>query len=256
MNDIFTEYDPHTVAILLATAMLVAWGVAWRLGSRLRDLPGPRAGSKFDDASLALLSLLLAFSFGMSLNKHDNRRDMVLADANSIGDFYTCASVLNEPLRSKLIQVIKEYVELRLKIADSSHPEAELRAALQHFRTMQIEMTEIVAQAMKKEDPTLGATLLSSLNRVQNSHAARLAAVKDRLPPEIIVLLFVSAIVSTTLVGREQGIAGRVELGGTLGFILVVVLTISVILDLNQPARGLISVNQGPIRELIATIPK
>jgi hypothetical protein len=117
-------------------------------------------------------------------------------------------------------------------------------------------MTELVGQAMKKEEPTLGATLLSSLNRVQSSHAARLAAVRDRLPPEIIVLLFVSAIVSTMLVGREQGIAGRVELGGTLGFILVVVLTISVILDLNQPARGLVTVSQRPIRELLATMPK
>jgi hypothetical protein len=99
-------------------------------------------------------------------------------------------------------------------------------------------------------------SLLSSLNRLQNSHAARIAAVKERLPSEIIVLLFVSAIVSMMLVGREQGIAGRVELGGTIGFLLVVVLTISVILDLNQPARGLITVSQEPIRELIATMPK
>jgi hypothetical protein len=256
MADIFTEYDPHGVVLLLALAMLVAWGVAWRLGSRLRDLPGPGTGSKFDDASLALLSLLLAFSFGMSLNRHDRRRDMVVADANSIGDFYTCASMLQEPLRSKLIQVIGEYVQLRVKVADSSHPESELRMALPRFQTMQIEMAELVSQAMKKEPPTLGTLLLSSLNRVQSSHAARLAAAKDRLPLEIIVLLFVSAIVSTMLVGREQGSAGRVELGGTIGFITVVVLTVSVILDLNQPTRGLILVNQEPIRELLATIPK
>ena len=256
MNDIFTDYEPHSVVVLLASAMLVAWAVAWWIGSGRRDLQGPRAGSKFDDASLALLTLLLAFGFGTSLSKHDHRTDMVVADANSIGDFYTCASVLNEPPRSKLIQIIREYVELRLKIADSSHPEAELQTALPRFQTMQIEMTDLVFQAMKKEDGAVGASLLNSLNRVQNSHAARLAAIRDRLPPEIIVLLFVSAIVSTILVGREQGIAGRIELGGTLGFILVVVLTISVILDLNQPTRGLISVSQEPIRELIATMPK
>jgi hypothetical protein len=164
--------------------------------------------------------------------------------------------VLNEPLRSKLIQVIGEYVELRLKIADSSHPEAEFQVALPRFRTMQIEMTELVAQAMKQEDPTLRGPLLSSLNGLQDSHAARIAAVKVRLPSEIIVLLFVSAIVSMTLVGREQGITGRVELGGTMGFILVVVLAVSVILDLNHPTRGLLSVSQEPIRELIATMPK
>jgi hypothetical protein len=253
--EIVTQYDPHVAVLLWGLAMLAAWGVAWRLGTRLRDRSGPRAGSKFDDASLALLGLLLAFTFGMSLNKHDNRRDMVVADANSIGDFYTCASLLKEPLRSRLLQVIREYLELRLEIADSEHPEVKLRVALPRFRTMQIEMTELVAQAMKEQAPD-GALLLSSLNRLRNSHTARLAAVKDRLPPEIVVLLFVSAIVSTILVGREQGIAGRPEIVGTLAFILLVVLTISVTLDLNQPARGLVTVSQEPLRELIATMHK
>ena len=45
----------------------------------------------------------------MSLDKHDNRRAMVLADVNSIGDFYTYASMLHEPLVSRIIQVIREY---------------------------------------------------------------------------------------------------------------------------------------------------
>lgn len=255
MEEILISYDPHLAVLFLAIAMLIAWGIAWRLGVRLRDLPGRRAGSKFDDASLALLGLLLAFSFGMSLNKHDNRRDMVVADANAIGDFYTSASMLNEPLRGKLIKVTREYVELRLKIADSSNPAPLLRAALPRFRTMQHEMMRMVTQAMK-QDPSLGATLLSNLNRLRSAHAARLAAVKDRLPPEILLLLCVSAIVSTILVGREQGIAGRAEVAGTLAFILLVTLTISVTLDLNQPTRGFVTVSQEPIRELIATMPK
>jgi len=91
---------------------------------------------------------------------------------------------------------------------------------------------------------------------LRSAHAARLAAVKDRLPPEILLLLCVSAIVSTILVGREQGIAGRAEVAGTLAFILLVTLTVSVTLDLNQPTRGFVTVSQEPMRELIATMPK
>jgi hypothetical protein len=163
----------------------------------------------------------------------------------------TCASVLHEPLRSRLIQVVREYRELRLKIADSSHPDAKFREALHRFRTMQTEVTELVAQAMKKEDLALRGSLLNVLNRLQNSHAVRIAAVKERLPSEIIVLIFVSAILSEILVGREQGVAGRVELGGTAGFILVLVLAVPVILDLNHATRGLVSVSQDPFRELI-----
>lgn len=252
---IVTHYEPHVAVLLLGLAMLVAWGVAWRLGARLRGRPGRRAESKFDDASLALLGLLLAFTFGMSLNKHDHRRDMVVTDANSIGDFYTCASLLKEPTRGKLLRVIREYAELRLEVADSKHPEAELQVALPRFRTMQVEMAQLVAEAMEERAPDAGP-LVSSFNRLRNAHAARLAAVKDRLPPEIVVLLFVSAIIATVLVGREQGAAGTPEIAGTLAFIVLVVLTISVTLDLNQPTSGFVKVSQEPVRELIATLPK
>jgi len=54
------------------------------------------AVSKFLDASLAVLGLLLAFTFSTALVKHDQRRLMVVADSNAIGDFYTCASLLKE----------------------------------------------------------------------------------------------------------------------------------------------------------------
>jgi hypothetical protein len=255
MRDIITQYEPQNAVWILTLSMLAVWAVAWRMGKRLRDRPGPRAESKFDDASLALLGLLLAFTFGMSLAKHDNRRDMVVADANSIGDFSTCANLLKEPIRGKLLHVIRQYAELRLKIPASRHPEIELAAALPRFRDMQAEMIELVAEAVKDRTP-IDALLVNGLNRVTSSHVSRLAAVRDRLPTEIVVLLSVSALVSTLLVGREQGIAGRAEVAGTLGFILLVALTIYVTLDLNQPQRGSITVSQDPIRELLSTMPR
>ena len=81
--------------------MLAAWRIGWRMGRALRGREGVKP-SKFDDASMALLGLLLAFSFGMSIAKHDQRRLAVVADANAIGDFYTCASLLKEPTRTRL----------------------------------------------------------------------------------------------------------------------------------------------------------
>jgi hypothetical protein len=255
MNALLVQYDPRNVALLLACAMFAAWGVAWWLGSRLHDRPGARAGTKLNDASLALLGLLLAFTFGMSLNKHDNRRDMVVTDANSIRDFYTSAALLKEPIRSRLLKVIRQYVELRLKIADAKNHQEELRTALPRFRIMQSEMREVVEQACEAQAP-FSAFLLSGFNRLTNAQARRLAAIRDRLPLEIVVLLFVSAIVSTILVGREQGIVGRVEVVGMLGFILLVTLAIYVTLDLNQPQGGFVRVSQEPLRELLSSMAK
>ena len=55
---------------------------------------------------MALLGLLLAFTFAMALNWHDSRHGAVVADSNAIADFYTCATLLTEPIRPKLQAVI------------------------------------------------------------------------------------------------------------------------------------------------------
>ena len=101
LDQVIAPLDIHTVAVALGVAMLVAWQIGRRMGGRLRGKDGVKP-SKFDDASIGLLGLLLAFSFGTSIAKHDQRRLAVVADANAIGDLYTCASLLKDPSRSKL----------------------------------------------------------------------------------------------------------------------------------------------------------
>jgi hypothetical protein len=76
------------------------------------------------------------------------------------------------------------------------------------------------------------------------------------LPANIVVLLFVSAIMSTMLVGREQGLAGRLEVAGTLSYILLMTLVVYVTLDLNQPQIGMVTVSQEPLQRLLSTMPR
>ena len=211
---------------------------------------------KFDDASLALLGLLLAFTFGVSISKHDQRRMAIVADSNAIGDFFTCASLLKEPTRTKLQTVIREYAELRLALGHNRQiTEAELNAALGPFEHMQQQMTELVAQALNEGTP-IAVPLTNTLNEVTSSHAARLAAIRDSLPGSIIVLLIVASIVACLLIGREQGLSGAEEMAGTLCFILLVCLAVWVTLDLNQPTRGMITLSQEPLERLVSSMGK
>ena len=105
LDQMVAALDIHIVAMALGVAMLAAWQIGRHMGRRVRGMDGIKP-SKFDDASIALLGLLLAFSFGTSIAKHDQRQLAVVADANAIGDFYTCATLLKEPSRTKLQTVI------------------------------------------------------------------------------------------------------------------------------------------------------
>lgn len=74
------DIDAWTIASTVAVAMVVAWLIGRWLGHRLRlRSKGKAAVSKFLDASLAVLGLLLAFTFSTALVKHDQRRLMVVA---------------------------------------------------------------------------------------------------------------------------------------------------------------------------------
>jgi hypothetical protein len=244
--------DSWVLALLVGLGMLFGWRIGYRVGARFRGENSKSSVSKFDDAVLALLGLLLAFTFGMSLSKHDHRREMVVADSNAIGDFYTCVTLLKEPERSQLQSVVRKYAQLRLLAAQqwSASGEEEL---LSRFQEMHAQMTELVGQALTKGTP-IAVPLTNTLNQLTSSHASRLAGVRDRLPPHIVLMLFVAAIAASVLVGREQGLSGKDELVSTSSFIIIVSVVIWVTLDLNQPQRGMIKISQEPIQQLLKSM--
>jgi len=253
MEHIGYALDPAAVTVILAILMLGTWRIGVKLGRRQQS--GHGAPPQFDGASMALLGLLLAFAFGSSMGKYDQRRIAVVEDSNAIGDFYTCATLLKEPVRSRLQAVIRHYAELRLKLVREPGGSLNLVGALSEFQHMHNQMTGLVDQALSGGTP-IAVSLTNTLNAVTSNQTARLAAAKDRLPGSIVALLFVSTIVTTILIGRTQGFSGNLDASGMMGFVLLVSFAIYVTLDLNRPDRGFIRVSQEPIERLLSSMPK
>jgi hypothetical protein len=255
MGGIFVRFDAWLTAVVLLAAMFLAWRVGWAWGRALRARGDDASLGKLDDATLALLGLLLAFSFSLALQKHDRRREMVVTDANGIGDFYTCASLIPEPVRSSLQKIIREYTERRLFLTQRRPDDKTLETELALAREMHNRMTELVGQAVDRGTP-IAVPLTNTLNNLTSNHAARLAAFKDRLPTSIVGLLVVASLMTTVLVGRQQGqgASERTHLAGAAAFVALVTMVVYVILDLNQPSRGLIRVSQEPMQRVLATM--
>jgi hypothetical protein len=246
MTAFLAGIDSWLLATGAAIAMVGGWWLGWWIGRRQKEDEAAAPGIKFNDASIALLGLLLGFTFSMSLSRHDQRRLMVVSEGNALGDFYTCASLLNEPVRGQLQAIIREYTEHRLTLAHSHLDEP----ALKQIQDMQNRMQSLVKQAVDAGTPVT-VPLVNTLNEVTSAHIARLAAVRDRLHPSIVGLLFLTAMVSMVLMGRHQGASGDMHLAGTIGFVVLVCMTVWVILDLNQPQRGAIRVSQEPMQRVL-----
>jgi hypothetical protein len=242
-------------ALMFAVAMLAFWSAGWRRGRRLPPESSSDPGTKYTDASMALLGLLLAFTFSMSLGRHDIRRQAAVAESNAIGDFSTCASLLKEPTRSKLGAVVRDYARHNLDMTRIPAAGLEYDAAVQRCQDLQARMTEIVAEAIADGTP-IANPLTNTLNNLTSAKAAHVAANQERLPWLILALLLLGAVVPALLMGLHQGASKQLHRPGTFSFMVLVTLVIYVILDLNQPKRGLITVSYGSLEQQLKSMEK
>lgn len=249
------KLDAWVNALIVGVAMLAFWSSGWRWGRRSPPSTGEDPGTKFTDASMALLGLLLAFTFSMALGRHDQRGQAAVAESNVIGDFYTCATLLKEPSRSRLQTVVRDYARHILDMAHQSALEADQEQAIRRCQEMQARMTDLVAEAIAGGTP-IANPLTNTLNNVTSTNALQLASNQARLPRIIVILLLLGSVVPTLLMGLHQGVSRTTHLSGTFSFVVLVTLVIYVTLDLNQPARGLIRVNHESLERLLQSMGK
>ncbi|OAI38548.1 hypothetical protein AYO40_06595 [Planctomycetaceae bacterium SCGC AG-212-D15] len=255
MSALLNSVDAWLIAVVLAAAIFATWGVGLWMGGRERSHDPEAPASRLNDASLALLGLLLGFTFSMSLAKHEQRRTMVVTDSNAIGDFYTCVSLLKQPVRGRLQRAVRNYTEHRIGLADPALDDAGLQIKLGEIQEMHDQMQALVKEAVD-EGTSVTNPLVNTFNNLTSSHAERLAAVRDNLPGSVILLLFVAAIVSMGLVGEQQGASGERRPGATIAFVAVISMVVWVTLDMNQPRRGMIIVSQEPMHRLLSGMEK
>ena len=101
---------------------------------------------------------------------------MKFADSNAIGDFYTCASLLKEPARTKLQAVIRQYAQARLDLARDARRISDFESALATFGQLHTQMTEIVGHALIDGTP-IAVSLTNTLNAVTSN--------QERLQPAV-----------------------------------------------------------------------
>jgi hypothetical protein len=114
-------YRQDTLAIVAAlmVVMTIAAELGFALGRRwYPQTDEARRGhlSSILGSLLGLLALLLSFTFAMSVNRYDLRRQLVLNDANSLEGLYLQSSLLPEESRNPFKQSLRKYVNLRSQV--------------------------------------------------------------------------------------------------------------------------------------------
>src|SRR5689334_25327755 len=96
-------------ALLIAVLLVGACELGYRVARRRGDVEKSDEGHVLS-AMLALLGLLVGFTFSIVVSRHEQRRLLVVDEANAIETEYLRTQMMPEPSRSRLADIDRKSV--------------------------------------------------------------------------------------------------------------------------------------------------
>jgi hypothetical protein len=249
-----SDFSLLTILLVGAAFIIGASEVGRWMGIRVGQRGGDNVAT-LESATLALLALMIGFTFAMALTRFEARRAGLLHEANAIGTTALRARLLPDAERTVTLKLLREYVQTRLEISDRALSEVELRAIIQHSNSLQGALwQQAMAMAAKDSGVVPTGLFIQSLNEMIDSQTERVDAYRNRLPIVVVVGLFGIAAVGGGFSGYSAGLGGLRTRPPIYVIGVLVAGVIVLILDLDRPSEGFIRVDQQPMREVSVSL--
>ncbi len=236
---------PAVLLLLFLAAAEIGFACHRRFGGR-HD--GSEDEKQVLSTALLVLALLLGFTFSMALERYDERRQLVVQEANDIGTAWLRAGLVPGPTGPALQNALRDYAGLRQTSPLPSETAKLAAAAAQRNRVW-----ALAAQAQAGLDGARAASLISAVNAVLDTGTQREKAVAARVPGEVMLLLVLFSLVTCFLHGYVLAAHGNDHHRVASGILFLLMgLTIMLILDLDRPSNGAILVDQSAMQALVA----
>lgn len=198
-------------------------------------------------AALALLGFLLAFITGVGLDNFNQRRHLVVMEADVIGTTYLRAGYLASPYGEDSRKLMKEYVDIRLEALKPGN----LINAITRSEEIHVELWSIAEKAAQESPNPITALYVSSLNEMIDLHSQRIQAeLGFRVPQALTMGLFLVAILTMILIGVHDGYREKHNVLALIMVILIVSVVFLLIIELDRSNVGLIQVPQKALIDL------
>ena len=183
------------------------------------------------------------------MNRWDAIKQLVLDEFSDVKDAYLRANLLPEPQRSQSKQLLLEYVDLMVVLVKDKSAIEQVLTRSQELHTAL--WTQAVALAEQDRSSEVYALFTSSLNEVVDLHNTRVSvALHYRIHPMILWVLYFIGLFSMLMLGFQFGISGKGNFVIHLALALVFTAVMWLILALNYPEKGIITVNPQPLLTL------
>jgi uncharacterized membrane protein len=237
-------------AIIFAFFLLCAQ-VGHHLGRRYESDALKMHIDSLQTAMLGLLALLMGFTFAMSVSRYDDRKSLVLAEANAIGTAYLRSDLLAPAIQAEVRAILREYVDARLAFYQAGEDEARIARADARAQDLQNRLWRLAADQSRVDGSSeMTALFITSLNDVIDLHEKRLRALENHVPMSVLYLVIVVAGVSVAFIGFNCGLRRERNTVSTAIVMLLFTFVLVIIVDLDRPRRGLITISQTSLESL------
>ena len=239
---------PALVFAALFGSMLAAINVGRRIGRARLARDGDRAFAglgAMEGSVFALMGLLLAFSFSHSADRLDDRRRLLVDEANALGTAWLRFDLLHDASQPAVRARFQEYVRMRLT-AYRSFPDYRLvDRRLDSAAAMQRGIWDLsVAGAQRSANPVAATQLvLAALNEAFDMATTRRAAIQMHTPTIVFIMLTVLALASAVLAGVAAALNSSPHQLHRFAFALLLVAALYVIVDLEFPRFGFVRID-------------
>jgi len=205
----------------------------------------PRGVGLVEGAVFALLGLIIALTFAGALSRFQDRRQLIIEEANAIGTAYLRLDLLPDDIQPEMRALFRRYLDSRLAAYLNVEDVTATQTKLAETEASQGEIwTKALSACCRPESPpSVAMLLLPALNGMFDIRTTRMMANENHPPLIVFILLSGLSLIGAFLVGH--GMSGHTERPGLHPVVFAAVLSLAlyVIVDLEFPRLGLIRVD-------------
>lgn len=241
---------PWVLGSILAIVLAVALELGRRVAvlTRIHEEPNRKDQmATIRDGLFVLVSLLLGFTLALASPRYAERRLLLVEEAISIGTTYLRAGTLPQANREHSQRLLREYVDARLDFDNAGLDGDRFTEATARSKRIQEELWIDAVSATEADRTAVTAVYLNSLNETIDLHEKRIAALENRIPQSVwLLILSISVIAVFT-----RGLTLTARFWLTLILIpITIAIVVALIADLDTPSSGLIRLDQRAMQRL------
>ncbi|MEO0652213.1 MAG: hypothetical protein AAFZ65_16180 [Planctomycetota bacterium] len=201
---------------------------------------------------LALVSLVIAFTYGFTVNHYETRKRVVHDEAVALRGAFLRADLAAEPQRTQLREAILEYARTRVATKETLGSDGTYEGFMERTLEAQAELWPLVRQLLAEQGTSpFTLSVAAKVSTLLELHSRRVAVSFDRLPVAVLMLLVVLVSLTLGTAARDSTTTRLSSRSRLISFAAILSAMIAIVTDFERGQEGFIRVSQGSLELVI-----